>query len=46
VVPLSTAERVGYRAVLFAALASVAWFLVSLARVEWRKRCEGKHPTG
>ena len=42
---LSTAERVGYRVVLFAALASVAWFLISLARVEWRKRREEKHPT-
>ena len=42
---LSTAERVGYRIVLFAALASVAWFLISLARVEWRKRREEKHPT-
>ena len=42
---LSTPERVGYRIVLFAALASVAWFLVSLARVEWRKRREEKHPT-
>ena len=42
---LSTPERVGYRLVLFAALASVAWFLVSLARVEWRKRREEKHPT-
>ena len=42
---LSTAERVGYRVVLFAAIASVAWFLISLARVEWRKRREEKHPT-
>jgi ubiquinone biosynthesis protein len=42
---LSTAERIGYRFVLFAALASVAWFLISLARVEWRKRREEKHPT-
>jgi ubiquinone biosynthesis protein len=42
---LSTAERVGYRLVLFAALASVVWFLISLARVEWRKRREDKHPT-
>ncbi len=42
---LSTAERIGYRVVLFAALASVAWFLFSLARVELRKRREEKHPT-
>jgi ubiquinone biosynthesis protein len=42
---LSHAERVGYRVVLFVTLASVAWFLVSLARIELRKRREEKHPT-
>ena len=42
---LSTAERVGYRIVLFVTLASVAWFLFSLARIELRKRREEKHPT-
>ncbi len=42
---LSRAEQVGYRVVLFTALASVAWFLISLARVELRKRREEKHPT-
>lgn len=42
---LSRAEQVGYRVVLFAALASVAWFLFSLARVELRKRREEKHPS-
>ena len=42
---LSSAERIGYRIVLFVTLASVAWFLISLARVELRKRREDKHPT-
>jgi len=42
---LSTAEEVGYGAVLFVTLASVAWYLISLARVEFRKRREEKHPT-
>ena len=42
---LSHAERVGYRVVLFVTLASVAWFLFSLARIELRKRREEKHPT-
>ena len=42
---LSTAERVAYRVVLLAALVSVAWFLISLARVGWRKRREERHPT-
>jgi ubiquinone biosynthesis protein len=42
---LSHAERVGYRIVLFVTLASVAWFLISLARIELRKRREEKHPT-
>jgi hypothetical protein len=42
---LTTAEEIGYRAVLFVTLASVAWFLISLARVEFRKRREEKHPT-
>ena len=41
----STAEDIGYRALLFVTLASVAWFLISLARVELRKRREEKHPT-
>jgi hypothetical protein len=31
--------------VLFVTLASVAWFLISLARIELRKRREEKHPT-
>ena len=42
---LSRAEGVGYRIVLFVTLASVAWFLISLARIELRKRREEKHPT-
>ena len=42
---LSHAERVGYRIVLFITLASVVWFLISLARIELRKRREEKHPT-
>ena len=42
---LSRAEEVGYRIVLFVTLASVAWFLISLARIELRKRREEKHPT-
>jgi ubiquinone biosynthesis protein len=42
---LSSAERIGYRVVLFVTLASVAWFLFSLARIELRKRREEKHPT-
>jgi ubiquinone biosynthesis protein len=42
---LSKAEEVGYRIVLFVTLASVAWFLVSLARAELRKRREEKHPS-
>jgi ubiquinone biosynthesis protein len=41
---LSRAEEVGYRIVLFVTLASVAWFLISLARIELRKRREEKHP--
>jgi ubiquinone biosynthesis protein len=42
---LSEPERIGYRVVLFITLASVAWFLISLARIELRKRREEKHPT-
>lgn len=42
---LSRVEQVGYRIVLFVTLASVAWFLFSLARIELRKRREEKHPT-
>jgi ubiquinone biosynthesis protein len=41
---LTRAEEVGYRIVLFVTLASVAWFLISLARIELRKRREEKHP--
>lgn len=41
---LSRAEEVGYRVVLFVTLASVVWFLISLARIELRKRREEKHP--
>jgi ubiquinone biosynthesis protein len=42
---LSHAERIGYRIVLFVTLASVAWFLISLVRIELRKRREEKYPT-
>ena len=35
---LSRLEEIGARVVLLAALASVAWLLVSIGRSEWRKR--------
>ena len=35
---LSRLERIGYRGILFAAIASVIWFVIRSLRIEWRKR--------
>jgi len=35
---LTQLERIGYRVVLFAAIASVIWFVIRWLRIEWHKR--------
>ncbi len=35
---LSRLERIGYRVILFAAIASVLWFVIRFLRIEWHKR--------
>jgi ubiquinone biosynthesis protein len=35
---LTQLERIGYRVVLFAAIASVIWFVIRSLRIEWHKR--------